>query len=234
MKILNSSTLAALEPELYDLASSEKALLNYLETTDSSTFSAEVLQQDISAVIQDKIDIYGTLASSISSQMGELATSQPVLYDQIQSLEVINTELAATQTQLMDVKKANDNHLRLIEINEYYADLYDHQTWLAKIVVIICIHVSVLCMLYKYNLLPKPLFYICLGGTFVVGSFCIIKNIVDISMRSNMNFQKYNFEFNPSSQNVVPANATPTNPWYAENNASTCAPCSSSVPAATS
>lgn len=224
----SSSSSSLLYTDASNLLSSEQQLLDYIHSVESnsSSFDQTTLQQNIMDVASDKKTLYSDLASSLTSRMGSLAADTTGLDGQLSTMKLLNTELAESQQQLRSVYKDNLNQKRLIQINQYYADVYEDQSTLLKMVVIICFHVCVLCILYKFGL-PKMIFYGCMGGTFAVGSFLFIRKCVDMSMRSNMNYQQYDFPFDNTQQNIIPANSTPTNPWYAEGSVSCPTPSSS-------
>jgi hypothetical protein len=130
------------------------------------------------------------------------------------------------------VKQSNTNKLRLIEINDYFGDIYEDQSWIMKIIVIISLTICLLCGLHKIGL-PEKVFYLCLAITFVVGSYFLVRKIVDVSYRDNMNYQEYAWQHSSDPNSIVPANATAENPWYAESNVSCPVPAAAPAPSTT-
>ena len=215
---------ATLKNDLEALGSTELALLTSLQTVAKSgapATSAEItsIEEELKSVAAARAAIYELLGSALKSDYSSLVATSPLLSSQSDTLNFIEGEILTNEDKLKAVRQENINKVRLIEINEYYASLYEDQAWLMKIIVIMCVHISVLCILYKVLKFPENIFYMCLGGTLVVGSYFFITKAVNIASRDNMNYDAYNIPFNPPNT-VVPANATVQNPWYAENNVS--------------
>lgn len=218
---ISQNVLAA---DLESLGNTELALLTTLQTVKQSgaaPTSAEIttIEGELEDVAKARAAIYQLLGSALKSDYSSLVATSPLLESQSDALNFIEGEILTNEDKLKAVKQENINKVRLIEINEYYASLYEDQAWLMKIIVIMCVHISVLCILYKVLKFPENIFYMCLGGTLVVGSYFFITKAVNIASRDNMNYDAYNIPFTPPDT-VVPANATVQNPWYVENNVS--------------
>jgi hypothetical protein len=211
-----------LQSDLMTLGQAEVNLLNtIMQEASNNDLDVSDITQDLSAVVLARMDLYGLLGSALKTDYNSLLATNPVLSSQADTLNLLEDEILSTEEKLELAKQENINKLRLIEINEYYGSLYEDQAWLMKIIVIMCVHISVLCILYKVLKFPENIFFMCLGGTLVVGSYYFITRAVNIASRDNMNYDQYNIPFTPpKNSDVVPANATPANPWYAENNVS--------------
>jgi hypothetical protein len=214
----NTANAETLVHDLMQLTTKEQTLLNQIYyDLSSGTVNSAAITSDISGIIQQRLSIYNFLYSTMNAHMSSLAQTDPVLSSQLQALQMVESQLNTTRNQINQIKKDNTNKLRLIEINEYFGDMYEDQSWVMKIIVVVSIHVCVLCLLYRLGM-PKFAFFTCLGGTFVVGAFLLIRKLVDISYRDNMNYQEYAWQMNTNPNSINAANATATNPWYSESN----------------
>jgi len=161
--------------------------LNGLLTSDNLTSTQEELINDIKAIASAKAELLEDLKSSNISTESE------------QIMEILNRQLESKKNQLYSIEHNNVNKLRLIEINDYYSSLYYDRMWLVIIVFVVSLHIIILCTLYKFIGFSSNILYICLFGTLVVGLFFFIRRFADINARDNMNYEQYNWGFNPNN-----------------------------------
>jgi hypothetical protein len=85
-----------------------------------------------------------------------------------------------------------------------------------KIVVFTLIPVIVLTILNKKSILPNMIYYILLVIVSLIGAFFFWNRFASIIMRDNMNYQEYNWYFDPNSTTTT-SNSTTTDPWAGES-----------------
>ena len=89
--------------------------------------------------------------------------------------------------------------MRMVQINTYYGKQYKAQASLMKLCIFVGVILLILAILRK-SILPESIANILLGIVFALGGFFIIRKWIDISRRDNMNFDAYNWQFNPDTQ----------------------------------
>jgi hypothetical protein len=200
--------------DLNTLTTAETQLILGIEQGDPTP-------QELDNVIKARADLYSLIGGQVQSALYNSDVQNPTLASQMETLKYINSQIGYTKNEIEEVRQQNINKLRLIEINDYYSSLYDDQAWLMKIIVVVSIHICVLCILYKILNFPDTIFFMCLCGTLTVGTILFIRRLVNIMSRDNMDYNKYDIPFTtPTDNGIVPANSSPSNPWYAENNVS--------------
>ena len=119
-----------------------------------------------------------------------------MLNDQIVSVEFIENELNDSKRRLNLIEEQKNNKIRLVEINTYYGKQYNAHKEIMQIIVIMCIPILILNILANKGLLPSKLNILINVIIIVFGLTIIGYNIIDISNRSNMNFDEYDWYFN--------------------------------------
>ena len=68
-----------------------------------------------------------------------------------------------------------------------------------KIIIILCIPLLILAILTKKNVISGNIGVILTGIIIAIGLLFVFRKIYDITMRDNMNFDEYNWFFDPSA-----------------------------------
>jgi hypothetical protein len=106
------------------------------------------------------------------------------------------------------------NKIRLVEINNYYGDKYAEHSQLMKIVIYTLVPVILLATLNNAGILPSSIYYGLLIIVSAIGGFYFWKRFASLIMRDNMNYQEYDWGFDPSSVRATPiAAASTSDPW---------------------
>lgn len=101
-------------------------------------------------------------------------------------------------------KNKDNNNMRMIEINTYYGEQYKAYIEVLKIVVFFSLIVLILTILKNMSLVPDLILNGLLGLVIIFGLLYTLWLSYDISLRDNMNFNQYNWEFSkPSTSNII-------------------------------
>ena len=101
----------------------------------------------------------------------------------------------------MDKNIANTNNKqRMIQINTYYDKMYRAQTDLIKLIMYIGVVLLILVILRKNMFIPESVSNILVIFVLAIGLFKIIRQVIDIASRNNMDFDSYDRNFNPDAQ----------------------------------
>jgi hypothetical protein len=118
------------------------------------------------------------------------------LNSQLKATKVIEQELNLAKENYKKLNKENNDDIRMIEINTYYEKRYRAHTKVMKLIFMIVVPIIVLAILAKKDFLPSSLVKILITIITVIGSYFVIKMIIDLSLRDNMDYDKYDWENN--------------------------------------
>ena len=89
-----------------------------------------------------------------------------------------------------------------------------------KIIIYTLVPVIILALLNNKGILPNTIYYILLIIVALIGAYFFWIRIASIIMRDNMNYQEYNWYFDP---NAAPSGtASSTDPWLSNNMPGSC------------
>ena len=208
--------------DIQSLQTIEKQLFNNLEeNTGLSTDQQQKLIQKINDISKMRINLYQTLNGVNSFFQNALANSKGTLLEQTAAIDIVEQELNAAKRRLKLLEEEKNNKIRIVEINDYYGQKYEEHSSLMKIIIIMLIPILILAIVFKKGLIPEKVYYIIIGIISLVGAVFIWRTVLSIMTRDSMNYQEYNFSFDPSTaptSNTV----TATDPWNTTVNVGTC------------
>jgi hypothetical protein len=109
----------------------------------------------------------------------------------------MNTEQKNQQT--------DNNNVRMTQINTYYGEQYKAYIELLKAVVLFSLSILILSILKSFIIIPDIILNGLMGLIIMLGIMYSLWLYYDITLRDNMNFSEYNWNFSkpPKSDNVV-------------------------------
>lgn len=198
-----------------DLQALEKSLYTQLENTGSSPNPPSLQQQEdairrINELSKMRATLFGNLQDSYSMNQYQVAQTRNNLVDDLTTVRVIEGELNNSKKQMNALKKEKIDTLRMVEINTYYGKKYESQSNIMKIIIFACIPIIIVTLLDKKKFIPSSVANILLAIIIVAFILVMWYKIADILFRDNMDFDQYQFPFNPedvdldnSGSNVV-------------------------------
>jgi hypothetical protein len=205
--------------DIQSLQNMEQQLFNSLETNPNlSTQQKEDIIQKINQLSNMRINLYKTLNGVNTFYKNALLNSQGTLNEQITAVDIIETELNDTKNRLQELELEKNNKIRLVEINTYFGEKYEEHASLMKVIICILIPVIIVSFLYNLGLLPDKLYYILVVIIAAIGGFYFWKIYASIIMRDNMNYQEYNWYFDPSKAPEPNTESSSEDPWLNINN----------------
>jgi hypothetical protein len=100
----------------------------------------------------------------------------------------------------------------MVEINTYYGKKYNAHKKIMQTVVFTCLPLLIVAVLANKGILPNNISTLLVGIIIVIGAVLIGMQIIDISNRDNMNFDEYNWYFNPTDA-PTSSDENAKNPW---------------------
>ena len=213
---------------IQSLQTIEQSLFTSLDANPNITEEEQTqILNKINDISKMRTNLYKTLNNINGVYESALKNSQGTLQQQQAAISIVETQLNANKTELNILEEQKNNKIRLIEINNFYGDKYLDQTNVMKYFVYMFVIILILAILYQNALLPKSIFIGLLFLVSGIGCYFLILKIVNMWNRDNMNYQEYNWYFDPAS--APEATETSNNdPW-----ASTTTTCPTTTTAST-
>ena len=199
--------------DISQLQDQEKQLYDSL---DDVTLSSEQKQQiitKINEISQIRLNVYAGLKDMYSFYQKDVSASRGTLGQEMSALEIMENELNEAKRRLNKIQDEKRNKLRLVEINTYYGKRYNAHSKIMKTIVLVCIPLIILAVLANSGLLPPTIYMLLAGIVILIGIVILGYQLVDLSNRSNMNWDEYNWYFNPESVETSTTTTPATNPW---------------------
>lgn len=186
--------------DIDSLQKMEQQLFNNLESNTNLTQQQKVNEiEKINNLTNLRINLYQTLSGINNFSINSLKTTVGSLEEQIVAVDIVESELNKSKARLSALEEERNNKIRLVEINNYYSDKYSEHSALMKIVIFTLIPVIFLTVLNKKGLLPDGIFNILIIIIALIGGYFFWIRFGSIIMRDNMNYQEYNWAFDPAS-----------------------------------
>jgi flagellar motility protein MotE (MotC chaperone) len=199
--------------DIQSLQTIEQQLFSSLEeNTGLTTEQQKKVVDKINGISKMRINLYETLNGVNSFFQNALANSKGTLSEQTAAIDIVEKELNTSKNRLKVLEEEKNNKIRLVEINDYYGQKYAEHSDLMKIIVIMLIPILILAILFNKGILPEKVYYILIGIVAIIGGVFIWRTVFSIMMRDPMNYQEYNWYFDP---NNAPTSTTTssTDPW---------------------
>ena len=201
--------------DIQSLQQMEQKLFNSLETNPNlSTEEQQKMIEKMNQLSNMRINLYQTLSGVNNYFENAVNSSVGTLKEQAIAIEIVENELNRAKKRLEILEQERNNKIRLVEINTYFGDKYAEHSQLMKIVIFTLIPVIILAFINNKGFLPNNIYYILLVIISLIGAYFFWRRFASIIMRDNMNYQEYNWSFNPDS--VSTGSSTTTDPWKSD------------------
>jgi len=207
--------------DIQSLQQMEQELFNSLETNPNlSVAQKQQMVQKMNQISNMRINLYKTL-SGVNNYFGNaLSSSVGTLKEQTAAVAIVENELNQSKKRLQLLEEEKNNKIRLVEINDYYGDKYMEHASLMKIIIFTLVPVVIIAILNNKGILPNTPYYILLVLICIIGSIYFWTCYASIITRDNMNYQEYDWYFDPSK--APTGSSDSTDPWATMNLPGTC------------
>jgi len=198
--------LQQIEQELYE---------NLAKNINSNTLTPEEKQQainKINEISQMRVNLYANLRDIYGFFQKNVASSRTTLDEQKMAIDIVENELNQSKQKLQRLEDETYNKLKLIEINTYYGKSYNAHTGLMRTVVIVCIPILIVIILMNISIFPQGLGALLISILVIIGVIVISRQVIDMVNRDNMNYDEYDWAFNPANA-PKDSGAAVTDPW---------------------
>jgi hypothetical protein len=134
------------------------------------------------------------------------------LQEQTIAIGIVENELNQSKKRLEILEAERNNKIRLVEINSYYGDKYAEHTQLMKVIIYTLVPIIILAILKNKGILPNNIYVVLVIIVSFIGAYYFWERISSIIMRDNLNYQEYNWHFNPAGA-PKPSSSGANDPW---------------------
>lgn len=199
--------------DIQSLQQMEQQLFSNLEANPNlSTSDQQKIIDKMNQLSNMRLNLYQTLSGVNNFFENALNTSIGSLKEQVVAIGIVENELNRAKNRLEILEQEKNNKIRLVEINNYFGDKYAEHSQLMKIIIFTLIPVIIIALLNNKGILPNTIYYILLVIISLIGAIFFWYRFSSIIMRDNMNYQEYDWYFNPDA---APSGSTTItdDPW---------------------
>lgn len=201
----------------------EQKLFNGLETnTNLSPEEKEKIVEKMNQLSNMRINLYKTLSGVNKFFKNSLSSSVGTLQQQTVAVGIVENELNQAKRRLEILESEKNNKIRLVEINDYFADRYEEHSELMKLIIFTLIPIIIIVILKNKEILPNMVYYILLVIISLIGAVLFWKKYTSMIMRHNMNYQEYNWYFDAGSAPTSTSSTSEDDPWASTTSTDTC------------
>jgi hypothetical protein len=140
--------------------------------------------------------------------------------------DILNSESILTSDRLAKMKNESTNKMRMVEINNYYANKYNDQSEIMKIIILTCI--IVLFLWYVNNIVQSSIFYVLIAVVVAVSCVVIFWKSYYLILRNNIDYDQFDFDIKsdilPKIDTTIPSGSSgPTRLSAGDTGAKNCA-----------
>ena len=211
--------------DIQSLQQMEQQLFNNLETnTNLTPQQQQQIVEKMNQLSNMRINLYQTLSGVNGFFQNALSSSIGTLQEQTVAIGIVENELNQAKKRLEIMENERNNKIRLVEINDYYGDKYAEHSQLMKIIIFTLVPVIILATLNNKGILPNTIYYILIAIISVIGAYFFWVRFASIIARDNMNYQEYNWSFNPNSAPTTgtTTTASSSDPWVSSSMTGIC------------
>ena len=206
--------------DIQSLQQMEQQLFSNLESNPNlTTNQQQQIIEKMNQLSNMRVNLYQTLSGVNNYFENALNTSIGSLKEQIVAVGIVENELNRAKKHLEILEEEKNNKIRLVEINSYFGDKYAEHSQLMKIIIFTLIPVIILALLNSKGILPNTIYYILIILVSFIGAYFFWRRFASIIMRDNMNYQAYNWYFDP---NKASSGGSTSDPWAGGSDYGTC------------
>lgn len=199
--------------DIQTLQQMETELFNKIERDSSLTPQQQTAIVDqINKLSTMRSNLYSTLREINNFYESAMSSSTGTLQQQTAAINIVETELNRSKARLKALKMDRNNKIRLVEINTYYGEKYAEHSSLMRIIIFTLIPIIILTIIYNTGILPSKIYYIIFIIIGFIGAWYFWQTYASIITRDNMNYDTYNWNFNPDTAPKSTSGDT-TDPW---------------------
>ena len=144
-----------------------------------------------------RTNMFQTIKSNYNITQSDYNIQRKSYAQQLVALEIIENELNNTSRRLRESILIRDNSERMVGINNYYTRRYEAHADIMKNVIFYCGIIILIIFLMKMGFLSDEITSLLIIVSLSIGIIIVGGKVLDLSRRNNIDYDKYNFPFNP-------------------------------------
>lgn len=220
-KILNDiKELQKLEQQMFSELESNGTLSNQDKSKMSST---------INQLADMRSNLYKNIDALSKTEDKNYSSAYQTLKGQLAAIKVVEQQLSESRKQLEILEVEKNNKIRMVQINDYFGDKYEEHASFMKLIIAVLLPIIILTLLLKKNIISSTIYYALVVIIAGIGGFFGWPLYFSIINRNNMNYQTYNWHFDPSfaptakdSRDSSGNDTSGNDPWVKSNVAHQC------------
>lgn len=199
---MSSSDYNNLLGKIQNLQSVQKRLHTELSTLppNSNFERQQLLLTQIDNINAQKIALFKNLYSLNHVLQDEYNASAADLQVRTEMLQMIETQLKATQQRLREQRNQNINNLRMTQINDYYSGYYGIYLKIFRYIVYTCVFLVIIVFLRQRYIIGSKLTNGLAFIILAIGGYYTFSTLYDLSNRNNMVITEYDFPVDPDTK----------------------------------
>ena len=144
-----------------------------------------------------RTNIFNTIKANYGITQSDYNIQRKSYAQQLVALQIIENDLTNTSRKLADSLLIRDNAERMVGVNNYYTRRYEAHADIMKNIVFYCGIIIFVIFLMKMGVIGDMISSLLIIAALCFGIIIVGKKVWDLSSRNNIDYDKYNFPFNP-------------------------------------
>lgn len=170
-------------------------------STGADQATKDTLLSQIKSVSDVRHDMYKRLISQYRLTQDNVSETRSNLVDQFTLVDIMQQQLDNLHDNINIILNAKNDRMRMVEINTYFGKQYEAQKELMQIIVLTAVPLLILAILSNAGTVGSTIAGVLGTIVIAIGLVFIIRKVMDISSRSNVNFDEYDWQFDSYAQN---------------------------------
>ena len=199
---MSSSDYNNLLGKIQNLQTAQKRLHTELNSLppNSNFERQQLLITQIDNINAQKIALFKNLYSLNHVLQDEYNASAADLQARTEMLQMVETQLKATQQRLQEQRNQNINNLRMTQINDYYSGYYGIYLKIFRYIVYTCVFLVIIVFLRQRYIIGSKLTNGLAFIILAIGGYYTFSTLYDLSNRNNMVITEYDFPVDPDTK----------------------------------
>jgi hypothetical protein len=207
--------LDTIQKDIQNLQTIRNSLYTNLYSNASlTTDQKQKIQSQIKGIEDAYVDLQNTYVRLSGIVNYVLDSAQSAILTQQTATEIINSELGNSQRKLNDLQNDNQQKVRKIQINDYFAQKYQEHTSIMVIIISVLVIFIILTIIKQYGLFfgNDSVYYFLVFVIGVYALYSILSKMYYLYILNNMVYGQYDYQY-PGLSIGMDVQGTISNPW---------------------
>lgn len=197
-----------LESQLTNIGNLQNVQVKLFNDLERLAGSPDINSEDVQNQIKDKFsqienltglrsNIFETIKLNYGVTQSDYNIQRKSYAQQLVALEIIENDLKNTSSKLKESMLIRDNAERMVGINNYYTRRYEAHANIMKNIIFYCGIIIIVIFLLRMGFISDEIASLLIIIALCFGLIIVGRKVWDLSRRNNIDYDKYNFPFNP-------------------------------------